>query len=120
MMPEDSAYGTWPLSGEIDIMESRGNARGYPGHGRELFVSTLHWGQDLTYFVIFSMILLTSEKVLQFRTTPSGEQHTRARSSVVIFQMASIPMVLNGQRTISTLISIILYNRSSMLISNDW
>jgi beta-glucanase (GH16 family) len=79
MMPEDSAYGPWPLSGEIDIMESRGNARGYSGHGRELFMSTLHWGQDLTCYVIFSMILLTSEKVLQFRTMPSGEQHTRAR-----------------------------------------
>jgi beta-glucanase (GH16 family) len=26
MMPEDSVYGTWPQSGEIDIMESRGNS----------------------------------------------------------------------------------------------
>ena len=25
MMPENSSYGTWPQSGEIDIMESRGN-----------------------------------------------------------------------------------------------
>lgn len=25
MMPEDDTYGTWPLSGEIDIMESKGN-----------------------------------------------------------------------------------------------
>jgi len=25
MMPRDSSYGGWPTSGEIDIMESRGN-----------------------------------------------------------------------------------------------
>lgn len=25
MMPEDSVYGEWPASGEIDIMESKGN-----------------------------------------------------------------------------------------------
>lgn len=25
MMPQESAYGDWPMSGEIDIMESRGN-----------------------------------------------------------------------------------------------
>lgn len=25
MMPEDSVYGVWPRSGEIDIAESRGN-----------------------------------------------------------------------------------------------
>lgn len=45
MMPQDSVYGGWPLSGEIDIMESRGNARGYKRGGREAFSSTLHWGE---------------------------------------------------------------------------
>lgn len=25
MMPEEDVYGSWPLSGEIDIMESKGN-----------------------------------------------------------------------------------------------
>jgi beta-glucanase (GH16 family) len=56
MMPEDSVYGTWPLSGEIDIMESRGNDRSYAGQGRNSFMSTLHWGKDLTCYVIFSII----------------------------------------------------------------
>ncbi|KAI1848719.1 hypothetical protein JX266_005578 [Neoarthrinium moseri] len=45
MMPEDSVYGEWPRSGEIDIMESRGNARGYSG-GRDEVSGTLHWGPD--------------------------------------------------------------------------
>lgn len=44
MMPQDSVYGEWPRSGEIDIMESRGNsARDYP-EGNSFASSTLHWG----------------------------------------------------------------------------
>ena len=44
MMPENSVYGEWPRSGEIDIMESRGNARGYDEGGRNFYYGTLHWG----------------------------------------------------------------------------
>jgi len=50
MMPKDYLYGIWPASGEIDIVESRGNV-GYPledGGGPESFGSTLHWGPDWT------------------------------------------------------------------------
>ncbi|KAI1339990.1 putative gram-negative bacteria binding protein [Xylariaceae sp. FL0016] len=45
MMPEDSVYGEWPASGEIDIMESRGNPRSYDG-GRSVVGGTLHWGPE--------------------------------------------------------------------------
>lgn len=48
LLPKNHEYGTWPASGEIDIMESRGNV-GYPkasGGGPESFGSTLHWGSD--------------------------------------------------------------------------
>lgn len=44
MMPERPVYGAWPKSGEIDIMESRGNSRDYQEGGRNLHYSTLHWG----------------------------------------------------------------------------
>ncbi|KJZ74227.1 hypothetical protein HIM_06458 [Hirsutella minnesotensis 3608] len=44
MMPEDSAYGPWPRSGEIDIMEARGNTRNYSEGGRNYYYGTLHWG----------------------------------------------------------------------------
>lgn len=30
MLPTDYVYGPWPMSGEIDIMESRGNGIDYP------------------------------------------------------------------------------------------
>jgi hypothetical protein len=43
MMPQDSKYGEWPRSGEIDIAEFRGNNYTYP-EGRDFVSSTLHWG----------------------------------------------------------------------------
>lgn len=45
MMPEESVYGAWPASGEIDIVEARGNNYTYP-RGRDTMISTLHWGPD--------------------------------------------------------------------------
>ena len=47
MMPEDSAYGVWPRSGEIDIMESRGNSYEYSPGGRDLYYGALHWGKAI-------------------------------------------------------------------------
>lgn len=47
MMPATNQYGTWPASGEIDIMESRGNldyTAITPEGGAESYSSTLHWG----------------------------------------------------------------------------
>lgn len=44
LLPTDEQYGLWPASGEIDIMESRGNGPEYPAGGHNTFGSTLHWG----------------------------------------------------------------------------
>lgn len=44
-MPEESVYGVWPRSGEIDIMEARGNNYTYPAGGRDVYTTTLHWGK---------------------------------------------------------------------------
>jgi len=44
-MPEDSIYGQWPRSGQIDIAELRGNSRHYP-RGRDLVTSTVRYGPD--------------------------------------------------------------------------
>ena len=48
MLPRWNAYGNWPASGEIDIMESRGNPPSYPPGGYNSFGSTLHWGPGWT------------------------------------------------------------------------
>lgn len=45
LMPEKDTYGPWPKSGEIDIMEARGNAKSYTMGGRDRYSSTLHWGK---------------------------------------------------------------------------
>ena len=49
MLPRDNKYGTWPRSGEIDLMESRGNLhveQGGVNRGVNHVASTLHWGPD--------------------------------------------------------------------------
>ncbi len=47
MLPVDLEYGLWPTSGEIDIMESRGNlglTEGGVNVGAEQVGCTLHYG----------------------------------------------------------------------------
>lgn len=46
MLPVNDSYGPWPLSGEIDIAQVRGNAPGYVAGGRDTVQSTLHWGPN--------------------------------------------------------------------------
>lgn len=49
LLPRDNHYGNWPRSGEIDLMETKGNAwtSEYGGdHGIRSIGSTLHWGPD--------------------------------------------------------------------------
>jgi beta-glucanase (GH16 family) len=46
-MPKNSVYGDWPRSGEIDLMELRGNRKLFSGNtnvGVEQVDSTLHFG----------------------------------------------------------------------------
>ncbi|XP_066259308.1 beta-1,3-glucan-binding protein-like [Euwallacea similis] len=47
-LPTDFSYGGWPISGEIDLMESRGNKQFTSPDGVNIGVtqmgSTLHWG----------------------------------------------------------------------------
>lgn len=48
-MPRDNAYGGWPTSGEIDLLESRGNenlVQNGVNIGTHMVGSTLHWGPD--------------------------------------------------------------------------
>ncbi|RPD53563.1 concanavalin A-like lectin/glucanase [Lentinus tigrinus ALCF2SS1-7] len=45
MLPvSDSKYGPWPRSGEIDIMESRGNGPEYKAQGVDYVRGSLNWG----------------------------------------------------------------------------
>jgi len=48
LLPEDDVYGGWPRSGEMDLVESRGNRRLFDSQGKQdgirFLSSTLHWG----------------------------------------------------------------------------
>ncbi|KAH9915008.1 concanavalin A-like lectin/glucanase domain-containing protein [Fomitopsis serialis] len=45
MLPNSTdVYGQWPMSGEIDIMEARGNAASYAGQGVNYVRSSLNYG----------------------------------------------------------------------------
>ncbi|KAL9630233.1 MAG: hypothetical protein Q9164_006524 [Protoblastenia rupestris] len=46
MLPVNTTYGEWPKSGEIDIMESRGNNWTYAQGGNNIMSSALHWGPN--------------------------------------------------------------------------
>jgi len=46
MLPVNNTYGAWPQSGEIDIVESRGNNYTYAQGGNNIVSSALHWGPD--------------------------------------------------------------------------
>ena len=44
MLPEQNAYGSWPSSGEIDILEARGNGLSYPAQGSNYVRSSVNYG----------------------------------------------------------------------------
>ena len=46
LLPVDNVYGPWPESGEIDIVESRGNNYTYAQGGNNIISSALHWGPN--------------------------------------------------------------------------
>ncbi|KAF2668729.1 putative secreted glucosidase [Microthyrium microscopicum] len=72
MMPETDTYGPWPASGEIDIMESRGNDVLYPKGGKDTFSSTLHWGPS----ALTDAYWRTTHSKLLRRTTLAKGFHT--------------------------------------------
>ena len=46
LLPVNDTYGKWPRSGEIDIVESRGNNWTYAGGGNNVISSALYWGPN--------------------------------------------------------------------------
>ncbi|KAF9292601.1 hypothetical protein BGZ68_000005 [Mortierella alpina] len=49
MLPAHYQYGNWPASGEIDLVESRGNGPEYEAGGHDQISSTLHWGPSYEF-----------------------------------------------------------------------
>ncbi|KAM3075325.1 hypothetical protein ACMFMG_007236 [Clarireedia jacksonii] len=72
LLPVDNIYGKWPLSGEIDIMESRGNNYTYEQGGNNIVSSALHWGPDSANDAWWR----TNVKRKALHTTFSAQFHT--------------------------------------------
>ncbi|KAJ7651192.1 glycoside hydrolase family 16 protein [Roridomyces roridus] len=47
MLPVNNTYGPWPASGEIDIVESRGNGLQYTNRGANYVQGSLNWGPNV-------------------------------------------------------------------------
>lgn len=72
MLPVNETYGAWPLSGEIDIAESRGNNHTYKQGGNNIVSSALHWGPDLANDAWWR----TNVKRSALHTTYAAKSHT--------------------------------------------
>ncbi|KAI5809919.1 concanavalin A-like lectin/glucanase domain-containing protein [Peziza echinospora] len=72
MMPVNNTYGEWPRSGEIDIMESRGNSWKHKQGGNNIISSALHWGPDAAHDAWWR----TNNKRGALHTTYAEKYHT--------------------------------------------
>jgi len=72
MLPVNDTYGPWPLSGEIDIAESRGNNHTYISGGNNIVSSALHWGPDSANDAFWR----TNVKRTALHTTYAAKSHT--------------------------------------------
>jgi beta-glucanase (GH16 family) len=72
MLPVSATYGPWPASGEIDIVESRGNNYTYPQGGNNIISSALHWGPDPSNDAWW----MTNVKRSALHTTYAATEHT--------------------------------------------
>jgi len=101
MMPETDTYGEWPRSGEIDIMEARGNSPSYSIGGRDKFSSSLHWGYSPWNPSYLRPILIDFPNQVPIKPRMlTGAQRLGALFGGVIFPINSIHSELSGQRTI--------------------
>jgi beta-glucanase (GH16 family) len=72
MLPVNDTYGAWPSSGEIDIIEARGNNYTYPQGGNNIISSTLHWGPNAANDAWWR----TNTKRSVLHTTYAAKYHT--------------------------------------------
>ncbi|KAE9380419.1 glycoside hydrolase family 16 protein [Stipitochalara longipes BDJ] len=72
MLPVNDTYGPWPLSGEIDIAESRGNNHTYAQGGNNIVSSALHWGPNAANDAWWR----TNNKRQALHTTYAESEHT--------------------------------------------
>uniref|UniRef100_A0A194AJ48 Putative lipopolysaccharide and beta-1,3-glucan-binding protein n=1 Tax=Pinctada fucata TaxID=50426 RepID=A0A194AJ48_PINFU len=97
LLPERNAYGTWPASGEIDIIESRGNKDYHDPNGKSLgvdsFGSTLHFGPNLENDPWY--------KAHAEKTLPSGTLADDFHTWVMIWDEQHINISFEGEQILN-------------------
>src|SRR5580704_349062 len=105
MMPENSVYGPWPTSGEIDLMEARGNNVEYDMGGRDVMLSSIHWGKLILLNLIESYSIDIDQDHRQgpicFGGQPVGEH-----SNEPTIRKTSTNLDSNGRKITCSLTSI--------------
>ncbi|XP_072051802.1 beta-1,3-glucan-binding protein-like [Amphiura filiformis] len=94
LLPVNNGYGEWPASGEIDLLESRGNRNYYDWEGTSLGVdhmgSTMHWGP----FYPYNAYYLTQG----LKHAPNGEDYgTKFHKYVVEWTSTDISFFLDDE-----------------------
>jgi len=74
MLPVNNTYGPWPASGEIDIVEARGNSIEYTDHGSNFVQGALNWGPTPALNSVQKSLSWWSNKRVPF----SADFHTYA------------------------------------------
>ncbi|KAI5117892.1 hypothetical protein M0805_001977 [Coniferiporia weirii] len=96
MLPVNETYGAWPRSGEIDIMEARGNDASYAAQGVNFVRSTLTWGP------LDSLIARAFGWQSQKRSTYASGFHTYTLEWSSSFIRASVDSRLHAMLDLST------------------
>ena len=80
MLPVTETYGSWPRSGQIDLMTGRGNNASYENRGIDYARADLHWGESSSHTI-------QNPSIQQYRYTlsflvPCAETDSQARTKI--------------------------------------
>lgn len=95
-MPRDSVYGEWPNSGEIDIVESKGNAvKSRKDQNSNLIRSSLHWGP-----------------------AASLDRYTKT-TNTLFRELSAPPLVADASSPLTVVFSFTRFHRNSQLLQRE-
>ncbi|KAI0338487.1 concanavalin A-like lectin/glucanase [Trametopsis cervina] len=102
MLPVDDAYGPWPMSGEIDIMEAWGNGVEYKAQARDVFRGSLNWGPFTWLNGVSKTVEWTPTFIRIYVDTRLHHMLTVALDEPFFTRGQFPPFVANGSQTVQT------------------
>ena len=74
LLPAESDYGPWPLSGEIDLLEARGNNESYRVEGSDQSGTTSAWTRDEGWTVTYANGTVSKQEGDGWTVTTGGSE----------------------------------------------